>query len=156
MWLIHSAPVIVQPPLWSTDRENTALLNGARTPWKLERPCQLNHIDETENNVLPTGNAPEFWPCSKYLWARRWVKLKIVDRDLLWYPSPRLQNSNGPCGLILWSIDLEMVPPWVIFVPHMNIIHEIGNVTTKHPWGYKSSSKVIARDTASHAGDHLC
>ena len=37
----------------------------------------------------------------------------------------------------------------------MNIVHEIGDVTTEWLLGYRPRSKVIARDTFPHAGDHL-
>ena len=53
------------------------------------------------------------------------------------------------------SFDL-LTGRWVIFVPHMNIIHEIGDVTTEWLWGYRPRSKAIARDTSSHASDQLC
>ena len=33
--------------------------------------------------------------------------------------------------------------PWLIFVPQMNIIHEIGDVTAEWLWGYRPRSKVM-------------
>ena len=37
----------------------------------------------------------------------------------------------------------------------MNIVHEIGDVTTEWLLGYRPRSKVIVRDTFPHASDHL-
>ena len=79
---------------------------------------------------------------------------------MLGYPSPRPQKfewSVWHCLLIYWPGNGR--PPWVIFVPQINIIHEIGDVTAEWPWGYRSRSKVIARDTSScicYGGGALC
>ena len=61
-------------------------------------------------------------------------KLEIVDPWTTRIPHTGLQNSNKPCDLDLWPIDMEMIldtlsiPSWVVLVPHMmNIIHQIGN-----------------------------
>ena len=48
---------------------------------------------------------------------------------------PIAANSNDPCDLDFWPIDLEMAhdisPPNELYVSHMNIIHEIDNFTAK-------------------------
>ena len=49
-----------------------------------------------------------------------------------------------------------LVLSWVVFVPDMNIIHNIGNISIEWPWRYRSRSEVIVCDTPSHASDHLC
>ena len=86
--------------------------------------------------------------------------LPIVDQWSTMVSLPDCKNSNEPCDLDLWPIELEMIhnpssPSWVVFVPHMNTIHKIGNVTGKDPWKYRSRSKVIVCDIP-HASDHLC
>ena len=50
-------------------------------------------------------------------------------------PCPDCKYVNDPCDL--WPIDLKMwhiILSWVVFVPHMNIIHEIGNKPHIRTW----------------------
>ena len=97
---------------------------------------------------------------------RHWLMLGLGDEqapcpnlnhlelcDLLRYPTPfvkiRTSRVTLPFDLLTWKRYVTHRPSRVVFVPHMNIIYEKGNVNAKSPRRYRSRSKVIACCTPS-------
>ena len=91
------------------------------------------------------------------------TKLEIVDQWFTKIPCSPSQPQKfkwpvWPRPLTYWPGigTWHIVPSWVVFVPHLHMIHKIGNITAKWPWRYGSRSEVIMHKTPSHASDHLC
>ena len=61
-------------------------------------------------------------------------KLEIVDQWSTRTPPALTAKMQMTCVTLTYSPEngtWHIVPSWVVFVPHMNIIHKIGNVTAK-------------------------